>query len=120
MFDPEDIDLLKPEDGEAVDSCKLHNWSYYTWVICAERNVHQRWEIKRKRSMRGIVPNAPPSQEELVLLASWAELSNARNPTSCMACNWMARASSSPDEESDKELVEDSAGEENSPFLLAL
>ena len=121
MFDHKEIDMLKPNDGAVVYSCYLHHWDRFNeWKYRVRLNLDRRWQIKKRRFMRGTVLDVPPSDEELVLLASWKELSNTQNPTSCMICNWKWRENSSPDRYSEREVVEYRAEEDNSPFLLAL
>lgn len=120
MFDQKDIDWLKPEDGAVVNTCRQHHWvELDKWHSCAKQNIDQRWRIKKERCMEGVALDTP-SSEELVLLASWKELSDTQHPTSCFVCNWLAVQSSSSTGESRRRAARDIAEQENSPFLLAI
>ena len=62
MFDQNYIDVLKPADGAKIGLCRLHDHdSFWEWVECSQYNLEQRWEIMRKRSMKGVVLVATPA-----------------------------------------------------------
>lgn len=121
MFDQNDVNVLKLEDKTVVYTRRRHDRnSYDRGESCALSNLDQRWKMKKRRLMRGVIAETPPSDEGLDLLASWKELCNTQHPSSCMVCNWASWNSSSSTGESGKRVVRDIPEEEDSPFLLAL